>query len=105
MIWYPLLCRHITQFEELQLLKEFEKRETVFTSRYRSKKQERQDMEGKMEEAQWSVSEKERQVARLQDQEKALHVSFSEAIGENKFKDFLLKVSIHVLWMGSISSD
>lgn len=55
-----------------------------------------------MEEAQWSVSEKERQVSRLQDQEKALHASFSEAIGENKFKDFLLKVSI--LWMGSISS-
>ena len=52
-------------------------------------------MEVKMEEAQWSVSEKERQVARLQDQEKALHASFSEAIGENKFKDFLFKVSKH----------
>ena len=86
-------CRHITQFEELQLLKEFEKRETMFTSRYRSKKQERSDMVAKMEEVQWAVSEKERQVGLLQEQEKALHASFSEAVGENKFKDFLLRVS------------
>lgn len=89
----PVTSRHITQFEELQLLKEFEKRETMFTSRYRSKKQERSDMVAKMEEVQWAVSEKERQVGLLQEQEKALHASFSEALGENKFKDFLLRVS------------
>ncbi len=40
--------KHITQFEELQLLKEFEKKETTFTSRYRTKKRERQEMEGKV---------------------------------------------------------
>ena len=87
------ISRHITQFEELQLLKEFEKKETLLTSRYRSKKQERSDMEAKMGEVQWAVSKKERQVGLLQEQEKALHTSFSEAIGENKFKDFLLRVS------------
>lgn len=32
--------RHITQFEELELLKEFEKRETNYTTRYRTKKEE-----------------------------------------------------------------
>lgn len=36
--------RHITQFEEMTLLKEFEKRETTFTSRYSSKKLERHTM-------------------------------------------------------------
>ena len=36
--------KHITQFEELVLLKEFEKRETTFTSRYKTKKSEREAM-------------------------------------------------------------
>ncbi len=40
--------RLITQFEEMTLLKEFEKRETTFTSRYRTKKQERQGMDVKV---------------------------------------------------------
>ena len=40
--------KHITQFEELQLLKEFEKKETTFTSRYKNRKQEKQDMEAKV---------------------------------------------------------
>ena len=40
--------RHITQFEEMTLLKEFEKRETTFTTRYRSKKQEREGMDIKV---------------------------------------------------------
>ena len=40
--------RLLTQFEELQLLKEFEKKETIFTSRYKSRKQDKQDMESKV---------------------------------------------------------
>lgn len=40
--------KHITQFEELQLLKEFEKKETIFTTRYNSRKQEKQDLESKV---------------------------------------------------------
>jgi ribosomal protein L5 len=36
--------KHITQFEELMLLKEFEKRETTFTSRYQTKRNERKAM-------------------------------------------------------------
>ena len=90
---YMSTYRHITQFEELQLLKEFEKRETVFTSRYRTKKREKQDMEAKIEEAQWALSGREKELGRLQEQEKALHSAFSEVIGENnKFREFLLKV-------------
>lgn len=33
--------KHITQFEEMTLLKEFEKRETTFTSRFETKKKEK----------------------------------------------------------------
>ena len=43
-----MCCRHLTQFEELELLKEFEKRETNFTSKYRAKKKERADIELKV---------------------------------------------------------
>ena len=45
---FLLTCRHLTQFEELELLKEFEKRETNFTSKYRTKKKERGDLEVKV---------------------------------------------------------
>lgn len=34
--------QHITLFEEMTLLKEFEKRETTFTSRYKTKKKEKE---------------------------------------------------------------
>ena len=85
--------RHITQFEELQLLKEFEKGEMGLTSRYSSKKKEKQEMEEKIDEAEHTLQEKDTQLAKLQEQEKALEASFVEAVGENKFKDFLLKVS------------
>lgn len=43
-----LPCSLITLFEELALLKEFEKRETNFTSKYRLKKKEKGEMEGKV---------------------------------------------------------
>lgn len=38
---------------------------------------------------------KEAELARQVDQEKALTASFMEAVGENKFKDFLVKVRGH----------
>ena len=41
-------CRHISLFEELELLKEFEKRETTYTKRYSDKKQEKKSMETKV---------------------------------------------------------
>ena len=40
--------KHITYFEEMSLLKEFEKSETVFTSRYKTKKHERHAMATKV---------------------------------------------------------
>ena len=50
-------------------------------------------MEEKIEEAEHMLQEKEAQLAKLQDQGTVLEASFVEAVGENKFKDFLLKVS------------
>ena len=43
-MWYS----HITLFEELELLKEFEKRETTFITRYQNKKTERKEMDRKV---------------------------------------------------------
>lgn len=44
-----IICySHITLFEELELLKEFEKRETTFITRYQNKKTERKEMDRKV---------------------------------------------------------
>ena len=47
--WFDL--RHINLFKELELLKEFEKRESTYTTRYTSKKNERKEMDTKV----WSA--------------------------------------------------
>lgn len=39
---------HITLFEELELLKEFEKRETTFITRHENKKTERKELDKKV---------------------------------------------------------
>lgn len=44
--------KHITQYEEMVLLKEYEKGETNFTSRYETKKKEKQAMSEKVK---WCV--------------------------------------------------
>ena len=41
-------CSHITLFEELELLKEFEKRETSFITRYQNRKTERKELDRKV---------------------------------------------------------
>ena len=45
-----------------------------------------------IEECQYDIAGKERDLAKLLEQEKALVQSFMEAVGDNKFRDFLLKV-------------
>ena len=47
----------------------------------------------KLQEAGWALEQKDKEMARLLEQEKALHAALMSAVGENnKFKDFLLKV-------------
>ena len=45
-----------------------------------------------MDEAVWELKEKDRHVAKLQDQEKHLYSSFLEVVGDSKFKEYLVKV-------------
>ena len=52
-----------------------------------------------IETCQQEIFEKEKQLYRLQEQEKALSQSYTESIGDNnKFKDFLLKVRYGDQW-------
>ncbi len=112
--WFVL--RHLTQFEEMELLKEFEKRESIFTGKYRAKKQEKSDLEVKVmiyihmymymyysvitctctlqiDEIDWSIKEKDSLYQTLIEQQKSVDQNFTESVGENnKFKDFLMKV-------------
>ena len=46
-----------------------------------------------IEESQRDITEREKHLAKLQEQEKALTLSFTNSIADNnKFKDFILKV-------------
>ena len=112
-------CSHITQYQELTLLREFEKKEKTFTLRYQTKRKESRDMETKvgvlLSVCQSPVNscigafsqihglgaklkQLEKKVAQLQEQEKTLMSQFMERVGEgNKFKDFLLKVQVYLL--------
>ena len=45
---FLLLCRHVTLFEELLLLKDFEKRENVLADRVEARHQDKLDMQAKV---------------------------------------------------------
>ncbi|XP_078590601.1 cilia- and flagella-associated protein 44-like isoform X5 [Branchiostoma floridae x Branchiostoma japonicum] len=85
--------RHITLFEELVLLKEFEKRENVLADKVNNKKQERADMEVKVTECQAKLEAKKKDIDKLLDKERVLLSNFQASLGDNnKFADFLTKV-------------
>ncbi|CAH1262544.1 CFAP44 [Branchiostoma lanceolatum] len=85
--------RHITLFEELVLLKEFEKRENVLADKVNNKKQERADMEVKVTECQAKLEAKKKDIDKLLDKERVLLSTFQASLGDNnKFADFLTKV-------------
>jgi len=85
--------RQIILFEELLLLKDFEKRENLLANKALTKMQEREDMEDKVDECQDMLNIKKEEYAKLQEREKTLFTTFSTAIGENnKFEAFLTKV-------------
>ncbi|KAM5276565.1 cilia- and flagella-associated protein 44 isoform 2-T2 [Hipposideros larvatus] len=84
---------HLTLFQEMLLLKNFEKQENILQERVNSLDKEEQDMQWKINEALKDMEEKKNEIARLQDQEKALYAGFQAALGENnKFANFLMKV-------------
>ncbi|XP_044627520.1 cilia- and flagella-associated protein 44 isoform X1 [Equus asinus] len=84
---------HVTLFQEILLLKNFEKQENILQERVNSLDKEEQDLQWKINETLKEMEEKKNEVTRLQDQEKALYAGFQAALGENnKFANFLMKV-------------
>ncbi|XP_004675512.1 PREDICTED: cilia- and flagella-associated protein 44 [Condylura cristata] len=84
---------HLTLFQEMLLLKNFEKQENILQERVNSLDKEEQDMQWKINETLKEMEEKKNEIAKLQDQEKALYAGFQAALGENnKFANFLMKV-------------
>uniref|UniRef100_H0X5H5 Cilia and flagella associated protein 44 n=1 Tax=Otolemur garnettii TaxID=30611 RepID=H0X5H5_OTOGA len=84
---------HITLFQEMLLLKNFEKQENILQERVNSLDKEEQFMQWKINETFKEMEEKKSEISKLQDQEKALYAGFQTAIGENnKFANFLMKV-------------
>ncbi|XP_063689301.1 cilia- and flagella-associated protein 44-like isoform X19 [Bolinopsis microptera] len=85
--------RIILLFEELLLLKEFEKRENILQEALSSKLSDRDEMSDKIEELEEKLSSKKLYMEELQENEKILYDSFTEQLGENnKFADYLTKV-------------
>ena len=85
--------RHVTQYEELLLLKEFEKREELLAGKVDTKLAEKTEMQGKVVACEKRVQVKLREIEKLVEKEKQLHSSFTTSLGENnKFVEFLTKV-------------
>ncbi|KAJ8413173.1 hypothetical protein AAFF_G00091690 [Aldrovandia affinis] len=85
--------RHITLFQELLLLKDFEKRENTLQERLTSRMKEESQILAKWEECKKQLEVRQQSVVKLQQREKTLHASFQASLGDNnKFADYLTKV-------------
>ncbi|XP_030622994.1 cilia- and flagella-associated protein 44 [Chanos chanos] len=85
--------RHVTLFQELLLLKEFEKRENMLQERLNARREEQRDLRSKLGECKQQLEQKRREIQRLQEKDKAINATFQASLGENnKFADFLTKV-------------
>ncbi|XP_051991128.1 cilia- and flagella-associated protein 44 [Xyrauchen texanus] len=85
--------RHVTLFEELLLMKEFEKRENVLQERLTTYILEEEEIRAKIRECKQQMEVKKRDILRLQGKDKALTATFQASLGENnKFEEFLTRV-------------
>ncbi|XP_029636432.1 cilia- and flagella-associated protein 44-like [Octopus sinensis] len=84
--------REITAFEELVLLKEYEKYENIIAEKVEERFKEKLDMERKVQECQAKIDSKIKDIEKLLERERALHGTLVTTIGENKFADYLIKV-------------
>ncbi|NWX82866.1 CFA44 protein, partial [Nothoprocta ornata] len=86
------LC-HVTWFEELLLLKNFEKHEDLLQGRVNTLLGEQKAMQQKLNSYHAQMEDRKHEIAKLQDCEKALYATFHASLGENnKFARFLTKV-------------
>ncbi|KAK7105366.1 cilia- and flagella-associated protein 44-like [Littorina saxatilis] len=84
--------RQVTLFEELVLLKEYEKSEDVLAEKVTSKQQEKLDMQNKIVEVQARLETKRKDIEKMQEKERTVHQTFLTTVGDNKFQDYLTKV-------------
>ncbi|XP_046733325.1 cilia- and flagella-associated protein 44 isoform X1 [Silurus meridionalis] len=85
--------RHVTMFQELLLLKEFEKSEITLQERWNACVQEERELRSKLDECKYQLDVKKRDIAKLHEREKVLAFTFQASLGENnKFADFLTRV-------------
>ncbi|KAL5020106.1 hypothetical protein ScPMuIL_002998 [Solemya velum] len=85
--------RQVTLFEELVLLKEFEKREDSLAEKVSNKQNEKLDMQNKLLDVQTKLEGKKKEIEKLLEREKNLNSTFVQSLGENnKFADYLTKV-------------
>lgn len=85
--------RHTTWFEELLVLKNYEKHENTLQERVNSLVSEEEEMQSKLNTYLAQIEEKKIEIAKLQEREKNIYANFFASLGENnKFATFLTKV-------------
>jgi len=83
--------RMLVLFQELQLLKEFEKRDNALVSKLNGKREEKVDIASKIKECSEKISSKKNEIEKLNP--KQVMMEFSQLVPEsNKFHDPLLKI-------------
>ncbi|XP_033502384.2 cilia- and flagella-associated protein 44 isoform X1 [Epinephelus lanceolatus] len=83
----------LTLYQELLLLKEFERQEDSLQEKLNGCIKEENSITSKLEEYNEQLELKQGDIARLQEREKALTATFQTSLGEeNKFEEFLTKV-------------
>ena len=85
--------RHVTLFEELMLLKEFEKTENELENKLTTKKEEYMDMQAKLADVQLRIDNKRKDIEKLDHNQKQLMHTYAQLThDETKYGDFLSKV-------------
>ena len=85
--------RKLVLFQELALLKEFEKKDTTLAKRLESKHTEKSEIVSRVAECQEKLTQKKTEIERLLDRDRQIMAEFHAALGENnKFYDVMLKI-------------
>ncbi|XP_034565559.1 cilia- and flagella-associated protein 44 [Notolabrus celidotus] len=85
--------RQLTLYQELLLMKEFEKREDSLEQKLNARVEEESSISSKLEESSEQLELKQADLARLREREMALFAAFKASLGqEKKFEEFLTKV-------------
>uniref|UniRef100_A0A8C6J259 Cilia- and flagella-associated protein 44 n=1 Tax=Melopsittacus undulatus TaxID=13146 RepID=A0A8C6J259_MELUD len=85
--------RYVTWYQELLILKNFEKHENLRRERITTLIGEQEAMQPKLNDCIAQIEDRKCEIIRLQECEKALYANFQASLGENnEFADFLTKV-------------